>query len=156
MIIAPLTPDQQPALVALQQPLLGPDSWSEQQLSRQLVHPDSINVGVFDQQQLVGFALVRTLLDQAELYQIALLPAYRGRGLARQVLNQLRQQLARQQIGQLLLEVRASNQAAQGCYQAAGFTLQGRRRHYYRLAQGREDALLYQCLCQDEPKLQPG
>jgi ribosomal-protein-alanine N-acetyltransferase len=45
-------------------------------------------------------------------------------------------------IARCLLEVRASNLAAQGLYQSLGFMSDGRRKNYYPKGSGREDALL--------------
>jgi ribosomal-protein-alanine N-acetyltransferase len=42
----------------------------------------------------------------------------------------------------MFLEVRASNHAAIQLYSAYGFHQVGRRPHYYRLPDGREDALV--------------
>ena len=43
------------------------------------------------------------------------------------------------------LEVRASNQSAYRLYERYGFNEVGRRRDYYPLAGGREDALVMAC-----------
>ena len=43
-------------------------------------------------------------------------------------------------VTRMLLEVRASNQAAQALYARCGFTQVGVRRRYYPATEGREDA----------------
>jgi len=43
---------------------------------------------------------------------------------------------------QVILEVRASNSAAQNFYKQCGFSEIGRRKDYYRLGDGRENAVL--------------
>jgi len=75
-----------------------------------------------------------------ELENIAVLPEFHrqgiGLGLLRALLGEARSQLA----GRILLEVRASNQAAIGFYRANGFELLTRRRDYY--TGPTEDALI--------------
>ena len=75
-----------------------------------------------------------------ELENIAVLPEFHrqgiGLGLLRALLGEARSQLA----GRILLEVRASNQAAIGFYRVNGFELLTRRRDYY--TGPTEDALI--------------
>jgi len=61
-------------------------------------------------------------------------------GIARQIFSALAQELKIAQIAELLLEVRASNDAALAFYRDAGFVETGRRPRYY--ADPVEDAVL--------------
>ena len=94
--------------------------WSQAQIVRQLAHPRGISLGVFTP-KLVGFIFISTVLDEAELLQIGIMPECRGAGLA----------------GQLT--------AARSLYQRFGFVEEGRRKNYYPVPSSpdeREDALL--------------
>ena len=118
------------------------DAWSRSQLEQQLTDARSTNLGVFASEGLAGFVLAKSLFDESELYQIAVSPDQQGRGLAQQLLNALIAELKRESIARVMLEVRASNLRAIDLYTRFGFTVDGRRKDYYLIESGREDALL--------------
>ena len=91
--------------------------------------------------EVVGFAETRVILDEAWLVDIAIAPARRGQGLGRAFLAGLLVDVARRGAESLGLEVRRDNVVAQKLYESMGLQKVGRRRRYY--ADG-EDALLYQ------------
>ena len=64
----------------------------------------------------------------------------RRRGVARRLLDELRTELKRLGVTELLLEVRASNQAALELYGGWGFDSVAVRAHYY--SHPEEDAVL--------------
>lgn len=90
---------------------------------------------------ILGYAVVSTLLDQAEVLNICINPQYQGRGLGSQLLSHLLKQLA-DVIEVVYLEVRVSNFRAIHLYQNHGFIAVGERRDYYPTEFGREDAIL--------------
>jgi ribosomal-protein-alanine N-acetyltransferase len=91
---------------------------------------------------LIGFILFSQVLDEATLLNIAVLPQWRRRGFARQLLVHGMRQLELGGTTRCLLEVRVSNLNAIELYSSLGFEVDGRRRDYYPSAGGREDALL--------------
>ncbi|MBT4832680.1 MAG: ribosomal protein S18-alanine N-acetyltransferase [Porticoccaceae bacterium] len=112
-------------------------AWSKQQLQQSL---DSGHVLVAEN-KVLGFAIVATVLDQAELHNIAIDPALQGQGLGRQLLDGMIEQLPAE-VKSLYLEVRVSNIAAIRLYQQTGFVQIAERRDYYKTEFGREDALI--------------
>jgi [ribosomal protein S18]-alanine N-acetyltransferase len=116
--------------------------WSEAMLHARLVHPRSLNLGIFSGGELQGFALLSYLLDEAEVLQIGVAQRHLRRGLARQLLGAALQRLPALGVERLMLEVRASNAAALGLYRGLGFVEDGRRSGYYPTATGHEDAVL--------------
>ena len=82
------------------------------------------------------------VLDQASIHNIAVRPQWQRQGLGRALLEACLDVMRDAGLQTCLLEVRASNAAALGLYGELGFTLDGRRRDYYRVPSGREDALL--------------
>jgi ribosomal-protein-alanine N-acetyltransferase len=94
--------------------------------------------------ELVGFAIVRLLAPESELESIAIRADAQGCGFGSSLLSTILQELklARPEtgVGQVDLEVRASNEAALGFYRQAGFREAGHRRRYY--ADPIEDAVL--------------
>lgn len=118
--------------------------WSLAQIVRQLAHPRGISLGVFTP-KLVGFIFISTVLDEAELLQIGIMPECRGAGLAGQLITACLPLLKGQAVERLMLEVRESNTAARSLYQRFGFVEEGRRKNYYPVPNSpdeREDALL--------------
>ena len=78
--------------------------------------------------------------DEAEVTNIATLPAYRRKGLARALLQKTEAELTLRGVTALHLDVRVSNEAAKALYEAMGFGIDGIRRGFY--SQPREDAVL--------------
>ena len=80
---------------------------------------------------LVGFAIASLLPPQAELESIAIAAGLQRHGLARQLFSALAAELRVAGAAEIILEVRASNQAALGLYGSLGFAETGRRQRYY-------------------------
>lgn len=96
--------------------------------------------GVFVSGSLFGYAVVAYMVDEAHLLNICVSRQSRRSGLARYLLRHLVREAAADGMAQVLLEVRASNQAASDLYLAEGFAEIGRRPGYYPSSSGREDA----------------
>ncbi len=90
---------------------------------------------------LLGFAIVSQVLNEAELLDFVVSPECQGQGIGGCLLAWVIQQL-RGQASRFYLEVRQSNAAAIGLYDAQGFIEVGVRPNYYPSHNGREDALL--------------
>jgi ribosomal-protein-alanine N-acetyltransferase len=81
--------------------------------------------------QPVGFALSRTVVDEAELLLLAVSPAFRRRGVGTALVHRTLAVAAASGARLLHLEVRDGNFAHQ-LYNRVGFDEVGRRRDYYR------------------------
>ena len=91
--------------------------------------------------ELIGYAIVMTALDEAHLLNFAVASHWQQRGVGRALLRFVidRARDARRDI--LYLEVRPSNVAGLRLYERFGFKQLGVRRDYYPAMTGREDAL---------------
>lgn len=78
-----------------------------------------------------GLLLLRGDSRSARLYSIVIAAAARGRGLGRQLLDDLEAQAQIRGATALRLEVRIDNRAARQLYEGAGYRLFGRRPGYY-------------------------
>jgi len=87
-----------------------------------------------------GFTVASLLPPKAELESIAVAGGSQRRGLGRTLFDALVKELRTAGVLQIILEVRASNQAALAFYRRAGFRKTGLRRAYY--ADPVEDAAL--------------
>lgn len=88
-----------------------------------------------DNDETLGFALARTIADEAELLLIAVNPECQRRGIGQSLLVNFIEQARNAGAEKLHLEVRDNNPAV-ALYTAAGFVPAGRRRNYYRGADG--------------------
>ncbi|MFS0738466.1 GNAT family N-acetyltransferase [Sphingomonas sp. 1P06PA] len=83
-----------------------------------------------------GFALSRIVLDEAELLLLGVAPRSRGQGIGGALLAETLRIAAARGAERLHLEVRDGNGAIR-LYESAGFIEVGRRRGYYRGADGK-------------------
>lgn len=115
--------------------------WSREALEEELENPYAHYVVCTDGAgNVLGYIGSRIVLDSADITNVAVRPQYRRRGIARQLVGRMLEQMAEKGVAGVLLEVRESNLPAQNCYAQAGFTVVGRRKNYYELP--KEDALL--------------
>lgn len=127
------------AVAALEQVCFS-DPWSEQSVRSELNNPLSLWLTALDGDTVAGYVGSQTVLDEADIMNVAVAPEYRRRGIARQLLDRLRDLLAAQGVRSLTLEVRASNEPAIALYESLGYVQVGRRPNYY--FKPREDALI--------------
>ena len=90
--------------------------------------------------KLAGFVVVSVVAPEAELETIVTAVAHQRRGIAQVMFSALKSELRRQEVREVMLEVRAGNSAAQGFYRFLGFVEEGRRPAYY--SDPVEDAVL--------------
>lgn len=93
--------------------------------------------------KVIGYGIVSTVIDEASLLNICILPRLQGKGYAKTLLLHLCEQLRNAKIDTLFLEVRPSNKPALQLYHQLGFNQIGARRNYYPAKQGREDAWVF-------------
>ena len=116
------------------------DAWSEAGILETMCqHTASVYVASVEN-TIAGYAIVYTVMDEGELVRIAVDSMFRRQGVAGSLLDTLIREW--QDHGILLwhLEVRKSNDAAQGLYRSRGFSKDGIRRGFYE--NPREDAVL--------------
>lgn len=89
---------------------------------------------------LCGSCTYSVVADEMEILELAVLPEWRRRGVARFLAHLALRRAARAGARSAFLEVRVGNAAARSLYAALGFREAGLRRSYY--SQPREDALL--------------
>lgn len=78
-----------------------------------------------------GFALGRTVADEAELLTLLVDPAWRSQGAGRRLLAQFEAEAQSRGAARAFLEVAADNTAALSLYHSAGWRETGRRPGYY-------------------------
>lgn len=116
------------------------DPWSENSIASELHNPLSCWLVAEDKGSVVGYVGSQSVLDAADMMNLAVAPAYRKQGVGRLLVNNLMDRLKANGIIALLLEVRVSNDPAIRLYTKMGFQQVGRRPRYYH--NPREDALI--------------
>lgn len=112
--------------------------WNKQQFLDSL--SSASHCSVLEQSgQIIGFCILQTVVDEANLLLMAIDPQYQGKGCGVMLLEQSLLALGERCV-MVFLEVRASNQVAIGLYEKLGFHQVGTRRGYYPAPNGREDA----------------
>lgn len=89
---------------------------------------------------VTGFLVARQTVDELEILNVAVAPAFRRRGVASSLLGAAVSYAKGHGAKGAYLEVRASNLAAIGFYERHGFATTGRRKGYY--SSPAEDALI--------------
>jgi tRNA threonylcarbamoyl adenosine modification protein YeaZ/ribosomal-protein-alanine acetyltransferase len=89
---------------------------------------------------LVAYCACWVVFDELHINSFAVDPAWRRRGVARQLLRRVMEESAAAGVRSATLEVRRSNDAARHLYESLGFTIEATRRDYYQ--EPREDALI--------------
>lgn len=104
-----------------------------------------LNLKLVENNEIIGFAICQTVLDEATLFNIAISPKHQGKGYGGFLLNGLIDKLREKNIATLWLEVRESNPARR-LYERTGFNEVDIRKNYYPLPDGgRENAVVMAC-----------
>jgi ribosomal-protein-alanine N-acetyltransferase len=121
-----------PQLVALESELFPDDAWAEATWWAELAaRPRRAYVVEEDAGRLLGYAGVDLGGDVADVMTMAVAPAARGRGIGRQLLDELVARARDDHAEHLMLEVRADNDVARNLYDSKGFEVLTVRRRYY-------------------------
>ncbi|MBE6941665.1 MAG: ribosomal-protein-alanine N-acetyltransferase [Ruminococcaceae bacterium] len=116
------------------------DPWSENSVASELNNPLSLWLVALDGATVAGYVGSQSVLDGADMMNIAVHPDYRRRGIAWELVTGLADALAEKGVKSLALEVRQSNAPAIALYEQLGFQQVGLRPNYYR--NPKENALI--------------
>ena len=114
--------------------------WSERSIAAELDNPISLWLVAVSGDLVVGYVGSQSVMDEADMMNIAVHPDFRRVGVAESLVSALCDHLRRRQVRSLSLEVRASNAPAKALYEKLGFAQVGCRPNYYKAP--KEDALI--------------
>ncbi len=119
-----------------------PEPWSRAQFERELSNPVSCQfVASVDAESggiVAGYIIFWIVYGEAHILNIAVHPAFRRRGIAKELLSHSLDHMRFVGVSEVYLEVRRSNEAALSLYRGFGFEKVFVRRNYY----GDEDAVV--------------
>ena len=115
------------------------DPWSEAALREELTNPCARFLVAMCGDTVLGYLGCHHVAEEGFIANVAVFPAARRHGVARQLLLTAIQQGAC--LSRLTLEVRQSNTAAIALYRSLGFVQDGIRPHFYE--HPAEDACIY-------------
>ena len=113
-------------------------SWTSTRIRQKIQCPENIVLVAHTRKALIGFAIMYVGFEEARLNLLAVSPAYRHRGIGRQLVQWLEQSALVAGVSVVYLEVRASYQGAQRFYERLGYRQVEHVSGYY---SGRESAL---------------
>ncbi|MDR6183638.1 GNAT family N-acetyltransferase [Asaia bogorensis] len=108
-----------------------PEQWTAEAFTGLLSMPGVAGWVYTDHSGPTGLLLVRHCMDEAEILTVAVLPAFRRKGVASALIEGSLTFLAGQGVTSLFLEVSVNNSPASALYLALGFEDCGIRRSYY-------------------------
>lgn len=123
-----------PAELAEMEVLCFPEAmvtWSEDDYAAHIKSQSGITIS-----DDAGFVIGQIAADQAEIITLGVLPEYRKKGHGTELIVSFELKARSKGAAEIFLEVSAQNSAALGLYKANNFESVGRRRKYYKNAQG--------------------
>ena len=130
MVEIALAKKEQLSLVASLEKMTFHSPWSEKSLEFFLEEFNFCVVLLIDG-ELASYCTVSTVLDEAQIINVATDIRFKRMGYAEAVLNAIFQECERRRIASISLEVRESNEAAISLYQKLGFEIMGIRKNFY-------------------------
>ena len=137
--IAEMKQEDIPAVAALEREIFSMP-WSENGFLSALSSSDTLYLTVRADGRVIGYCGLLQSFDEADITNVAVSPAYRGRGVGYRMLSELMEAGQTRGIERYTLEVRISNQAALALYEKLGFASVGVRKNFYE--KPKEDAVI--------------
>ena len=91
----------------------------------------SEKAGADPHEKVVGMCGVKKIFEEGDISNVAVHPAYRGRGISRKMLDVLMREARADGVQAFTLEVRAGNVIAVNLYESLGFRTEGVRPRFY-------------------------
>jgi ribosomal-protein-alanine N-acetyltransferase len=139
--VVPATRAHVDALMPYENDMFGTEAWSRSAYLAEIAdtrHRHYV-AAESDDGELLGWAGIRVLADEAEILTVGVVPALRRQGIARLLVADLLEHARAHGAVVAFLEVRVDNLAARALYESEGFEQIGLRRGYY--DGGRVDAV---------------
>ena len=114
--------------------------WTEEMILSEMREPYASFYAAFSGETLIGYYGFLHISDELHIMNVAVHPDFRGEGVGKSLMTDLKQRAMSLSARAITLEVRESNLVAKRLYERVGFVLAGVRPHYY---MDKENALIY-------------
>lgn len=114
--------------------------WSRESFLSELNKDSCYLYVALDNDKVIGYAVMDTVLDEGSLLIIAVDECYRRKGVAKMLFNKLEQVAVDKNLQFITLEVRSTNSGAIALYESLGFEHIAVRKNYY--SKPTEDAVI--------------
>lgn len=114
--------------------------WNEKDFAEAVVYSQAEVYVCESDAEMLGYVILYHAADEGEVPSIAVRPSARRRGVGSFLLRELMGKGGELGVRKIFLEVRESNEPAQGLYESAGFLRVGVRKDFY--DNPREDAMI--------------
>ncbi len=138
VIIRPMSEPDLDGVLEIEQASF-PTPWRREHFLHEIEARHSFPLVAVHDDKVIGYVVLMSLFEEAQILDVAVAPEQRGRGLARSLMEAALRIAMEQGAEVLALEVRASNTPAITLYERLDFVRTGTRRGYY---EGTEDAVL--------------
>lgn len=130
MEIRTLNPNDVDSLLYLEQELFS-QPFSSNSCLEELSLNSRLYIGLFDDDQLLGYAGANITFDSADIIKVGVLKTEQGKGYGKKLLSELLEKLKKIEVNEVLLEVEHNNFKAINLYLGAGFKEISERKNYY-------------------------
>ncbi len=122
-----------PVLAGLEKEIYPESPWSAAQFREELsgVPKTRKYLVALDKQEIVGYGGVAIAGDIADIHTLTVIPGYRRKGIATQILKELEGWALSKGFKDFMLEMREGNLEAQPLYEKYGYQVISRRDNYY-------------------------
>ncbi len=122
-----------PVLAGLEKEIYPESPWSAAQFREELsgVPRTRKYLVALESQEIVGYGGVALAGDVADIHTLTVIPSFRRKGIATQILKELESWAISNGIKDFMLEMREGNLEAQPLYEKYGYQVISRRDNYY-------------------------
>jgi ribosomal-protein-alanine N-acetyltransferase len=142
MKLRPMTVADLDVLLPFEETMFGAEAWSRTTYLEEISDTELRHylVAEADDGEILGDGGLLVIAETAQIVTVGVLPRARRKGVGRELVRALVDEARRRKAGEVLLEVRVDNEAAQKLYESEGFSVIGMRKGYY--DRGRVDAVV--------------
>lgn len=130
LTVREMNPEDSIKIAELEQSIFS-DAWTQRGIEETFSQQQAMIVVAEEEQKILGYCILYTVLDEAEIARIAVCEERRHLGTGSKILESCEKICAAKGVKRLLLDVRESNEAARRFYEKHGFQKDGIRKRFY-------------------------